>query len=212
MTREDDIDHEEHRAVQQAIRLALIRRRDARWSDSGSLHEAAHRDRRELLRFIDELEQFAESVQAELATLRQAARDRIAAAPSPKGNAPETRLKARRQVKASEGLPSERQEYQFVFGDRVTTTDSSTPEPVVGFRSDTDPTGQARPFILVGAAWYYPHELEIVTLHTREELLRELSTIRECLFSGQKSCAKLVAQGAFQSLALRLGIEWTPPG
>lgn len=76
-----------------AARLALIRRRDARWCDSGSRNEIAHRDRRELLRFIDELEQLAGAVQDELATLRQAVRDRIAAtspAPAPKDNAPET--------------------------------------------------------------------------------------------------------------------------
>lgn len=48
---------------------------------------------------------------------------------------------------------------EIKFGDRVSTTDSDQPLPVRGFRSSDDGT-RARPWILVGGAWYYPHELE----------------------------------------------------
>lgn len=54
-------------------------------------------------------------------------------------------------------------DFELMFGDLVTTTDSSTPLPVRGFRSGvytSHGNEYSRPFVLVGGAWYYPHELE----------------------------------------------------
>ena len=62
--------------------------------------------------------------------------------------------------------------FEIVLGDRVTTTDSDTPAPVIGFRSEFDDGAQRRPWILVEStwgcprAWYYPHELEVA--HPKE--------------------------------------------
>jgi DNA-directed RNA polymerase subunit RPC12/RpoP len=49
-------------------------------------------------------------------------------------------------------------DWELMIGDSVTTTDSDTPLPVIGFRSGEG----KRPHIRVGGAWYYPHEVDLV--------------------------------------------------
>lgn len=61
-----------------AEKLALIRQRDARWRSRGIRTDAAGQDRRDLLQFVDELEQLAEQVQIELSVLRGAVRTILA--------------------------------------------------------------------------------------------------------------------------------------
>lgn len=100
-------------------------------------------------------------------------------------------------------------DYTYVFGETVTTPDSNEPCPVAGFRKDT---GQ-RPFVLVDGAWYYPHELTKVVSMTapeaRQQLTKDLNQIWMCLHSGQKSRAKLIAQGAIRRVFQVLGYSVT---